>query len=376
MERHRDITTFYGLTNTNTKHIHDMIIYDDKLLSLSKDYQGYLYEKNILRYIPNGSDFKYIKIVEVYNDSVYIVRDKKDIAAGMLSKDGEFDIDVLNKKTKKHYSGYILLAPLLASKYSQYVPHFMFKDLSKCVKQITVAKKQESKKRAWISVEPCHKMTLRKCVISDSCIWKNDACSNNSELSKQLFHKLNKVMKPSKYYMFSEFQVNNIMNSFQIEKTAVSIKPRGFWFAIGDEWLQHLKKTSFWMNKYNYLYEIELNKDKVKLIDNMKTLQELSTVYGVNEKFNISFSGDSYSISITSKLDWYDFVKKTKTQGIIISPNLLKQYYKYSSFNDIFNVFNGSEWYMSWDVASGVVWDTRCITQLNLIYQKDVGHYL
>lgn len=375
MDKESKTTLLYGLTNTNHKNLKDMIMYDEKMISISQGYKGYLYDNNILRYIPNGSDFKYVKQIEVFTESVYIVREKKDIISGILTKDGEIDIKLLNKKTKQNYSGYIILAPLRSQKYSRYFPHFLFNDLSKCIKSSMTVKKQ-SKHNKWISVEPCNTLSLKNCVLSDTCIWKNSVCSTNSELSKQLFETLNKIMKPSKYYMFSEFELNSVKHGFRIDKTTIGKKPKGFWFSIGDEWLQHLKKTNFWINKYNYLYEIELSKENVTIIDNMKGLQELSSDYGVREKFNIEISGNSYMIPFTSKVDWYNFVKKTKSQGIIISPNLKKQYYKYSSFNDIFNVFYGTEWYLSWDIASGVIWDPKAIKNLNLIYKKDVGKFI
>lgn len=369
------VETFYVLANSTGKQS-DMVILYDNSVSFSKDYQGYVFGNGFLRYIPTWSDFRYIKQIHIDKDKIFIVRKKSDIVNGSLNKDGTINIAFLNKKTKKSYYGYIMFSPLIKSKYSDYFPHYYFEDITKCVKKIVTVMTQEPKERQWESVEPCENLSLKDCVTSDTCLWKVDSCSTYTKLKRQPLHKLNTVMKPYKYYMFSEFQVNDAKHSFEIHNGYIDKKPPGLWFAIGDEWLQHMKKTNFWINKYNYLYEVELNKDEIIILDNMKALQTFSETYGVEETINGKHEGVPYTFTITSNIDWYKFIKKTKSKGLIITPNFKKVYNKYSKFNHIFDVFQGLEWYITWDVASGVVWDTSTIKKLGLVYKKAQGEFV
>ncbi len=49
---------------------------------------------------------------------------------------------------------------------------------------------------------------------------------------------------------------------------------------------------------------------------------------------------------------------------------------KYNNFNNVLDVFRGAEWYLNWDVASGVVWDTNAITKMTLLYKKNPGSFV
>lgn len=182
-------------------------------------------------------------------------------------------------------------------------------------------------------------------------------------------------MKPYKYYMFTEFQVNeddSINTTFKMDSKHIYPKPFGFWFAVGDEWLQHMKKTNFWMNKYNYLYELEVDKSKIINIDTLASLHEFSFTYGAH----IHHKGDKFTITTTPRIDWHSCIKETGAKGIIISPNFKKLYHKYNFFNDMYNVFVGAEWYLRWDIASGVVWDTTAITNMKIVYAKVNGPFV
>lgn len=369
MDPLQNTETFFAVTSTNRKlDVDDMVLYEDTKVSFSERYTRYLSHNLSLRFIPAITDFKYLKQVEVYTDKVFIARQAKDIVSGVIAKDGTIDLDKLNKKTNKKYYGYIILAPLLTTKYPNYLPHFSFTDVSKCIKKITMAMKQENKSTSWISQEPCTTLARNQCVVSDTCVWNNKGCSTYPPLMERPLQKLNAVMKPYKYYMFSEFQVNEPGVAFELSKGRITIKPPGLWFAVGDEWLQHLKKTHFWMNKYKYLYEIEIDTNQLKVIDNMKALQEFSMSYGVHET--------SPKTTYTLNVDWYKFSNKTKSAGLIISPNFKRLHKKYSSFNNVMDVFSGSEWYLNWDIASGVIWDRKAIKSLTLVYTKEPGHFV
>lgn len=350
----------------------DILLYEKDLVSFSSHFQRYLTDDSVARYLPTGQDLKYMKQVELFIDNLYVVRDTKDILKGIMNKDGTLDIAKLNKKTQKTYHGYILLHKPLTTKYPTYFPHFCFVDVSKCVKKVSLLMKQESKERYWISVVPCRKFSVYNCILSDTCMWRNNRCSTYSKYQVQPLKNLNLVMKPYKYYMFTEFQVNNIKTVFKMDSKHIHPKPFGFWFAVGDEWIQHMKKTNFWMNKYNYLYELELNKSDVIVIDTLALLHEFSFAYGET----VHYKEDHFTITVTPRVNWNKFIKDTSAKGIIISPNFKKLYYKYSYFNDKHSVFWGAEWYLRWDIASGAIWDTTAISDMKIVYAKENGNFV
>lgn len=377
MEMSEDTIIFNALSTSNKKvDFNDMIFLDKNLFSFSPYYKSFLSNNMFMRYLPILHNFTYIKEVELYLDNVYIVYGKKDLIQGMFTKEGGINMEVINKKKKRTYYGCIVFAPLMTSKYPIYFPQFLFNDVNKCVKKVLISMKQYPKERTWVSREVCNQLPLKKCVLSDTCTWNVTECLTHSEFVRKSLSELNMVMKPYKYYMFTEFQINMKHLTYDIYNGLISKKPPGIWFAVGDEWLQHMKKTNFWMNKYNYLYEIELYKDNIIVIDSMKKLQEFSSKYGVKKDTKVEFQGVQYTLSLTSDVDWYKVKKETKTNGVIISPNFKKIYYKYSKHNHLFNVFDGLEWYMSWDIASGVLWDTKEIKGLNLVYEKSPGHFI
>jgi hypothetical protein len=356
----------YALSNNTKKYdMNHVVLFDDHDVSFSYDFKQFLSRGLYARYSPIGYDFKYVKRIALRQDSVYIVRNKKDIVNGTLTEDGHIDIEKLNKITKKVYHGYIIFSPASHDKYTYAFPHFSFHDVLKCVENVYITSKREPTDRYWVAVEPCAKMLSNNCVVSNTCMLRQGQCATYSALERLPLRHLNLIMKPFKYYMFTEFQVNKRLQSFDVDKTNISKKPPGFWFGIGDEWLQHIKKTNFWMSKYNYLYELEVNVDNLVAINNMKELQAFSSMYGVVRENNI-----------TSDIDWFAVTKKTKKHGIVVSHNFKKSYHKYSRFNKMSNVFNGVEWYLSWDIASGVVWDARAIKNISMIYKKEQGEFV
>jgi hypothetical protein len=165
-------------------------------------------------------------------------------------------------------------------------------------------------------------------------------------------------MLPYKYYTFTEFQTSLYNNDYQYH---ASFKPKGLWFAQGDEWLQHMKKTHIKMTKYNYLYELELDVKQLIMITNLKDLHDFSKRYCVK--------GDKNCFSI----NWHKVGQNTNKAGIIISPNLIAIIRKYKE--DTLEYFEGMQWYLTWDIASGVIWNTKAVKAFTLIYKKEPGRF-
>ena len=367
----------HALSNNLIKNDFDnIVLLDNNSISFSSHFKVNFTDGMFTRYIPTGYDFKYVKQLELLIDNVYIVWHTKDLLNDILKRNGTIDLSKLNKKTNKRYRGYILFQPILSTRYSHYIPHFFFEDISKCVKKVSLIMKQEPKDRQWTSVVSCRNLSSQQCVTSDTCVLRNGQCFTYPKYQIQPLNRLNLSMKPYKFYMFTEFQVNDIKTVFKMDSKHIYAKPFGLWFAVGDEWLQHMKKTNFWMSKYNYLYELELKKDKLIVIDSMLALQQFSSTYGIGEHKDIQHQGQHFRLAFTTRIDWHTCVKKTKTQGIIISPNFKTLYYKYDHHNHFSDVFKNIEWYLKWDVASGVIWDTHAIQKMTLVYKKQNGYFM
>ena len=68
------------------------------------------------------------------------------------------------------------------------------------------------------------------------------------------------------------------------------------------------------------------------------------------------------------------FTKENKYSGVIINPNFKKIYWKHlHKLHHVETFFKNIEWYVTWDVASGAVWNSNCVQNLKLIYKKEDG---
>jgi hypothetical protein len=119
-------------------------------------------------------------------------------------------------------------------------------------------------------------------------------------------------------------------------------KPRGFWFSVGDQWVDWMSSNMTGWKEDN-LYNVEVDESKCIVIDTKEKLIEFDRAYGV---------GDTYSRYI----DWAA-VTSSGYSGII-----MKKYF--------YNLRNTYMWYGTWDVASGAVWKTDAITNIEQISIK------
>jgi len=113
------------------------------------------------------------------------------------------------------------------------------------------------------------------------------------------------------------------------------IKPNGFWYGFGKEWISWAKSNMpDWAGKYIYTVEVPNNVLKITSYDELL-------------QFNEEYKANQFQI------DWKRVV--SKFDGIEIVP-----YQQKAKMNiDLI-------WYYGWDIASGCIWNLQNL-KLNLI---------
>jgi hypothetical protein len=281
----------------------------------------------------------------------------------MFYDDGTINFKLLQRHSQRDIEGVIFYDIKNIDK-SQYIPIIYLP--KSCVEKVVLSHKHTPIDRLWISLEDCQNYNTIQCINSQSCTIGSvkKGCTNNVKYQLLKLQQLNNVMLPYKYYTFSEYETSLYNTDIQHVN---HFKPNGLWFGQGDEWLQHMKKTNFRMNRYNYLYELELNMDEILLISTVKDL------YNFSERFCTSKS-KRHETSFCFAINWDKVISKTNKSGIVISPNLKKIIKKYK--DNYLDYFEGMEWYLTWDVASGVVWNTKAVKSMRLIYKRQQGSFI
>lgn len=126
--------------------------------------------------------------------------------------------------------------------------------------------------------------------------------------------------------------------------TGFGVKPKGLWYAWGEEWLRYMQ---YEMNKdkildYSYIHALEINPKEVIIINTEKQFLDFHNKY-VDPKLNEINWPAVYSIA----------------KGIEINPIQYK-YRRSQEYN----------WYGSWDLVSGCIWDTTAIVSSQVVYSE------
>lgn len=120
-------------------------------------------------------------------------------------------------------------------------------------------------------------------------------------------------------------------------------KPQGLWYGCGDSWLQWMRsEMPSWVEKANYLYEIELGSNIFK-ISNENEFESFEYEYNIRPS--------EHSISSWEELQEQGY------NGIEICPYLSSKRHS-------------SNWYYPWDAASGCIWDDRGLFSTKLLIEK------
>ena len=118
-------------------------------------------------------------------------------------------------------------------------------------------------------------------------------------------------------------------------------KPKGLWYACGNEWLSWLRyEMPDWIG--NYVYSIDINEGSILNIRTYEELKEFDEAYGIKSEW-------------TNVIDWGKVAEEY--DGIEICPYIHEARYS-------------TDWYYGWDVASGCIWRPSAVQSIKLIAEK------
>jgi len=132
-------------------------------------------------------------------------------------------------------------------------------------------------------------------------------------------------------------------------------KPQGLWYALGSDWIDWLEgEMPTWSNKYNYVYEIHLTGNILKL----KTKQDHIDFYN-------KYAEDTEN-SIRPKINWERVT--SEYDGIEV---MGKDFHNDSVQDWDTEEGKGLQWLYAWDVNGGVIWNTSAWKQGKLLFTRD-----
>ena len=116
-------------------------------------------------------------------------------------------------------------------------------------------------------------------------------------------------------------------------------KPDGLWYGFGDNWLKFVR-IEMPEREGDYLFKLDIDETSILKIKNLKELIVFTVDYGINERSERS------DIDFVFQINWPKVAKEYK--GI-----------------EIDKINPGErmtlQWYRTWDIASGCIWDTSAI---------------
>jgi len=125
-------------------------------------------------------------------------------------------------------------------------------------------------------------------------------------------------------------------------------KPRGLWYACGDEWVRWLKfNMPDWYNGARYLYEIKIDPSKMLMVNDHRKLQALDRIAGKVRSDIVDFGHGSGN----NVVNWAVVAKEYG--GVEICPRM-----------------GGPSWTGTWDVASGCVWSSEALVDVRLLHER------
>lgn len=144
------------------------------------------------------------------------------------------------------------------------------------------------------------------------------------------------------------------------DKQEVNHKPRGLWYACGDEWLEWLSsEMPDWRDQITHIYQLLTAplspwpaNGEVAFLQTVKDIDEFTEDYGKKTPWSFGNRVDS--------IDW-PAVARDFPGGIEICP-----YHWERRRSD-------ASWYYPWDVASGCLWGPAGYRSLHLLATKPGG---
>lgn len=140
---------------------------------------------------------------------------------------------------------------------------------------------------------------------------------------------------PNERFIMSEEDLINFKDQSEQD---IDHKPNGLWYAIGSEWIDWVRsEMPEW--EYDNVFSLELNDSQIKKISTFEELMDF------NEQYKKNYHG-------FAMIDWRKVSKDYS--GIEIAPYIWKARRKLN-------------WYYTWDVASGCIWNRNGIKSIKKI---------
>jgi len=120
-----------------------------------------------------------------------------------------------------------------------------------------------------------------------------------------------------------------------VESQNVGSKPKGLWYGVGAEWIDWIRSNMPEWEEEN-LFEINIDTSKILLLKSANEVVNFAERYKSTKYYK-------------PQIDWQ--AVSNEYAGIEISP------YQHS-------LRLSQDWYYSWDVASGCIWDSSGILSI------------
>lgn len=143
------------------------------------------------------------------------------------------------------------------------------------------------------------------------------------------FQRLQKAAKAYPYVVMSRKKIRSIYNTNCQE---IDIKPNGLWFGIRDHWIRWVKSEMPEWKEPN-LTSLEIDKNKLLIIDTVEKIQEFDQTYGID-------------FSTFRVINWKQVAKQY--DGILFPVY----------FRDQRRIYI---WYNVIDIPSGCIWNKRAV---------------
>jgi hypothetical protein len=156
------------------------------------------------------------------------------------------------------------------------------------------------------------------------------------------FDELHSAAKQHKFTVMSEKKLAGVRN-VPDQLDGPEWKPKGFWFASDSEWVDWVENEApHW--KGDNLYTVEVDESKCLVLNDIDDLYRFSNKYGVQG-------------SVGTMINWN---KVANDYSGVIIPNYIHE----ARMN------SRTDWYYTWDVGSGCVWDNSAIKNVEQLSIK------
>lgn len=155
-----------------------------------------------------------------------------------------------------------------------------------------------------------------------------------------------------KRYIISSELISSVKR-VPIEQQLTAIKPVGLWYGVGEEWVEYLRTNQILQGDHRYLYEVVVDPAHVLQVRTIAETIKFVREFGKRERDRWT-SGEGMAL-----VDWRRVAQRHL--GVELSPHWGELRSSSITFRE------GLDWYASWDVGSGCVWDPRGFKSLQLI---------